>query len=401
MAIYIDSARVRGFLVNAYRDGFRGRLDRFSTSTADLDRVEVLKGPASVLYGRLEPGGFINQVSKQPLATPYYSLQQQLGSFDLYRTTLGATGPITTDDTLLYSVNFEYLNSGSFREFVEAESVFASPVLTWNLSDRTRISLNLRYFDGESSYDRGLIALGDGVAPIPISRNLGEPWAVSEWQDFEAGVTFSHDFTKDWNLRLRLATEQFDAHFLGVDFDGLLPDNRTLLRSAFEDLEETAIYSTELNLTGYFQTWRIRHTVLLGADYYNEDFNPRFSFPSLDPIDIFNPVHGAPRPSASFTFVMASPLRRTALACRTSGRTSACTPSQRVTWSHSHTSASILGRCCDLSSLEGSSSSSRQCMSRAIYQRSCASSEEILLSRWVRKKLPRTHCCSSELMPLR
>jgi iron complex outermembrane receptor protein len=255
-----------------------------------------------VLYGRLEPGGFINQVSKQPLATPYYSLQQQLGSFDLYRTTLDATGPLTEDQSLLYRINFEYLDSSSFREFVEAESVFVSPILTWNLSDRTRISLNLRYFDGESSYDRGLIALGEGVVPIPISRNLGEPWAVSEWQDFEAGVTFSHDFTKDWNLCLRLAMEQFDAHFLGVDFDGLLPDNRTLLRSAFEDLEETAIYSTELNLTGYFQTWRIRHTALLGADYYNEDFNPRFSFPSLDPIDIFNPVHGAPRPSASFTF---------------------------------------------------------------------------------------------------
>ena len=127
----------------------------------------------------------------------YYSLQQQFGSFDLHRTTLDATGPLTEDQSLLYRINFEYPDSSSFREFVEAESFFVAPVLSWNISDSTRIIFNLRYFDGESSYDRGLIALGDGVAPIPISRNLGEPWAVSEWQDFEAGVTFSHDFTKD------------------------------------------------------------------------------------------------------------------------------------------------------------------------------------------------------------
>jgi iron complex outermembrane receptor protein len=99
---------------------------------------------------------------------------------------------------------------------------------------------------------------------------------------------------------LRLATEQFDAHFLGVDFDGLLPDNRTLLRSAFEDLENAATYYTALELTGRFQTWGIKHTTLLGADYYNEDVDAQFAFPSLTSIDIFNPVHGAPRPDLLF-----------------------------------------------------------------------------------------------------
>ncbi len=296
-----DSARVRGFFVNAYRDGYRGRsFGNLSTSTADLERVEVLKGPASVLYGRTEPGGFINQVSKEPLAAPYYSLQQQFGSFDLYRTTLDAAGPLTGDDTLLYRVNVEYLNSGSFRELNEAESIFVAPVLTWNLSDQTWIRFNARYFDGERSSDRGLIASGEGIAPIPIERNLGEPWAVSEVEDLEAGVTFSHDFNQDWNLKMRFATQQFDGHFLDVDFDDLLPDNRTLPRSAFDDLENFANYSTTLDLTGRFETWGIRHTALLGADYYNEAFDAQFASPSLGSIDIFNPVHTEPRPSTPF-----------------------------------------------------------------------------------------------------
>ena len=72
-----DSALIRGFFVNAYRDGFRGRSSsRLATSTSDLERVDVLKGPASVLYGRIELGGFINQISKQPLATPYRGFSQ-------------------------------------------------------------------------------------------------------------------------------------------------------------------------------------------------------------------------------------------------------------------------------------------------------------------------------------
>jgi iron complex outermembrane receptor protein len=159
-----DSPRIRGFEAfrNIYRDGFRGRFfGNYIQSTAHLNRVEVLKGPASVLYGRMEPGGLVNQVSKQPLATPYYSRQQQFGSFDLYRTTLDAAGPLTEDQSLLYRVNFEYLDSGSFRDFVGAETVFVAPVLTWNLSDRTHITLNLQYQHSDRVTDRGLVAIGD------------------------------------------------------------------------------------------------------------------------------------------------------------------------------------------------------------------------------------------------
>ena len=170
-----DSPRIRGFEAfrNVYRDGFRGHFSaNYIQSTAHLNRVEVLKGPASVLYGRMEPGGLINQVSKQPLAMPYYSLQQQFGSFDLYRTTLDAAGPLTEDQSLLYRVNFEYLDSGSFRDFVGAETVFVAPVLTWNLSDRTHITLNLQYQHSDRVTDRGLVAIGvpPRIAPIPFSR---------------------------------------------------------------------------------------------------------------------------------------------------------------------------------------------------------------------------------------
>ncbi|MBL0011317.1 MAG: TonB-dependent receptor plug domain-containing protein, partial [Nitrosomonas sp.] len=98
---------------------------------ANLERIEVLKGPAAILYGRIEPGGMINLVTKQPLATSYHALQQQFGSFNQYRTTVDSTGPLTKDNTLLYRVNLAYENKGSFREFVENERVFIAPVVKW------------------------------------------------------------------------------------------------------------------------------------------------------------------------------------------------------------------------------------------------------------------------------
>ena len=101
---------------------------------ANVERVEVLKGPGAILYGRSEPGGIVNIVTKQPLATPYYSVQQQFGSYNFYRTTADATGPLTKDDTLLYRVNVSYENSGSFRRFMKEDNLFIAPVVQWNIS---------------------------------------------------------------------------------------------------------------------------------------------------------------------------------------------------------------------------------------------------------------------------
>ncbi|KFI23878.1 TonB-dependent siderophore receptor [Nitrosococcus oceani] len=83
-----------------FRDGFRAFA--IPISIANLERLELLKGPASVLYGQAEPGGIINAIYKKPLAQPYYALEQRFGSYDFYQTNVDATGPLTQDDTLLY-----------------------------------------------------------------------------------------------------------------------------------------------------------------------------------------------------------------------------------------------------------------------------------------------------------
>jgi len=141
---------LRGFQnTNLYRDGFLlpsplggGTSKR---QVANLERIEVLKGAGSILYGRSEPGGVINLVTKRPLATSYNSIQQQFGSYGMYRTTIDSTGKITNDDKLLYRVNLSYENANSYRDFVKTDSVFLAPSFTWNISDQTQANLDIEY----------------------------------------------------------------------------------------------------------------------------------------------------------------------------------------------------------------------------------------------------------------
>lgn len=113
---------LRGFGANLFQDGIRS-YQNFGglIETADIERIEVLKGPASVLFGDAPPGGLVNLVSKQPLAQPFYSFEGTVGSYSTYRGAVDLSGPLSNDKSLLYRFNAFYENAGSFRDFVNSE----------------------------------------------------------------------------------------------------------------------------------------------------------------------------------------------------------------------------------------------------------------------------------------
>lgn len=297
----VEGFLLRGFQADAYyRDGVRVQfLNVGVRETANLERIEVLKGPAAVLYGRIEPGGLVNLVTKQPLAAPYHSLQQQIGSFDFYRTTIDATGPLVQDDTIAYRLNLAYQDTGSFREFVESDSVFVAPVLRFDLGERTRASLYLEYQHEHQFDDNGIPIIGGRPAPIPRERNLQEPGGEFTFEHIRLGLDWSHAFDDRWTLRHR-----FDALFSdataspeNVFFDGLEdPANcnrqRCILkRVSASGPKEDRTYYTSLDLSGRIETWGLRHSLLLGGDYWRFPRNFRIENRSVPSIDIFNPVH--------------------------------------------------------------------------------------------------------------
>jgi iron complex outermembrane receptor protein len=304
-----DQVTIRGFFnFNYFRNGMRIDTNGGADGTramANVQSLEVLKGPAAMLYGRVEPGGMVNIVTKKPLETEYYSLQQQAGSFDFYRTSIDATGPLTSNKDLLYRMNVSYENSGSFREFVDSEKVFVAPVLQWNISPQTQAILEMEYRHENNSYDPGAGALIiDGrtangtwinprLAKIPRERNLIEPDNKNPLDNEFIGLNVNHKFNDDWTLSEQLGINLLDRTRTAMNSGLLNADQRTLNRQLLtSDFYTNDSYFTTTNLTGHFDTWGLKHTLLVGGDYYLQDENSvGYSSTVPSTIDIYNPVH--------------------------------------------------------------------------------------------------------------
>lgn len=294
----LESFTIRGFeTFDYYREGVRfqsANTQAGRREMANLERIEVLKGPASILYGRIQPGGMINLVPKKPQADPYYSIQQQVGSYNFYRTALDATSKLNESGSLLYRFNMSYENSGSFREFIQNDRAFFAPVVQWKLSDRTQITFDAEYYKGKVRSDFGTVVIGNRPANLPIERNLGESFTKAKYEGILAGFNWSHEFNSQWKLQHRAyvqSTTEDDQNAIPLT---LQADNQTLDRffAGFQGNKHKT-YTTSLDLTGHFDALGAKHTLLVGGDYYyfknTATLVDNFAFPA---IDILNPVHG-------------------------------------------------------------------------------------------------------------
>jgi iron complex outermembrane recepter protein len=308
-ASYTERLFLRGFDSQTFfRDGFRLQQGSASREFANVESVEVLKGSAAILYGLVEPGGMVNVITKKPLATPYYGFTQQVGSFDTYRSTLDATGPIAGNKDVLYRLNMSYENSGSFRDFVGKEDVFFAPKLTWNISPKTQVNFELEYNHAHLGIDNPAIPLiNDKLLQIPSNRNYAE-YSPTTSETVFGSFNWSHKFNDDWMLKHRfsanhastISDENTFINAVGPQVTGIpgfdTPANltsRIRLRSGRPAKNNT--YATNLDVIGHFDTWNLQHTLLLGGDYYrlSDKTDNRYDsvFSELSFINTLNPAH--------------------------------------------------------------------------------------------------------------
>jgi len=162
---------VRGFVdFGIYRDGFRiGQIA--AVDFTNVERIEVLKGPASTLYGLGQPGGLVNIVTKKAENDRFLSLYQEIGSFDRYRTLIDANARLSGDGSVLGRLNLSYTSDGSFRDHQGTERVFVAPALTWQIAPSTRLVLDASYSYEEYPFDNGLVFGLDGEPVADISTS--------------------------------------------------------------------------------------------------------------------------------------------------------------------------------------------------------------------------------------
>jgi iron complex outermembrane recepter protein len=288
---------IRGFeTFDRLRNGFFA--PGVDINPSNVERVEVLKGPASVLYGQFEPGGIINFITKQPLERPYYAAEFEIGNYDFYKPSFDLSGPITSDNSLLYRLNVAYENSGSFIDFVDREEIQVSPTLTYKIGDSTNLSLSYEFLKSDGTFYDGLPI--DPVAfDLPRSRFLGEPDDSLERESHLTNLTLEHRFSENWKIRSGLSLQFFNTQISAFrnEFDGVNPDGRTLLRYFQDSDQRSDAYSLQNDVIGKFKTGPIEHELLVGFEYqrYTQDDYTLYAF--AESIDLFDPVYGAPVPT--------------------------------------------------------------------------------------------------------
>lgn len=296
-----DRFRMRGFGTETnLKNGIRRASFVAIDDLANIEQIEVLKGPSSALYGRFEPGGVVNLVTKKPLAEQRTQVDFSAGRYDFYRSTLDTTGPLT--DNLGYRLTAAWQDNGSFRDFVDNESKFFSPVLTWQLAPQTSLTFEFEYARKVADMDRGF-----GNNPLylqaPIERNFAEPHTRASAISKLASVTLDHALDDDWDLHaaLQASDGRLEAYWYAYGFInggiGGTPDNPTVSRRPQLNHDRQIDVTALAEVSRYFRTGTINHRILFGSEYSRDWWDYDSAVGQTTTIDFHDPVYGMP-PSA-------------------------------------------------------------------------------------------------------
>ena len=292
---------IRGFTTSEfYKDGFSANRGYPSTpDTASIERIEVLKGPAASLYGRGDPGGTVNIVTKKPQPQAFATLRTSAGSWDRYRTELDLNSPLDDQGDLLSRVNLAVEDNHGFREHVDSRRVFVAPSLSWQLNPDTSLLLESEFVRHSSTFDRGIVAPGNRWNGVSRSTFLGEP-SDGNIDNHNSMLQASLEHHLDDNWKLRLASHYKEGKLWGFASESrpLNADGHTVNRRYRERDNDWHDSITQLELRGLFDLGSWQHELLLGSEYENYRKNERVTTIAGSPyaIDIYNPVYGQAKP---------------------------------------------------------------------------------------------------------
>ncbi|EPL5574756.1 TonB-dependent siderophore receptor, partial [Acinetobacter baumannii] len=297
---------VRGFTSGEfYRNGFpinRGYPNAPDSNT--IERVDVLRGPSSSLYGRGDPGGTFNLISKTPKSEQQTTLGAQLNSEGLYRTTVDTTGTIPNAENIGYRLNVIAEGGDSYRDHVESKRYGIAPVIQWQATDATKVTFEADILRNQHPLDRG-------HTRYPTQKSFNSSPETYLWETGKyynrlyndnnmAQLRVEHDLGNDWKLNAGVQYLNGKLHGYAVEANGIQADGETLGRNYNYRELKWQDTDAQINLTGNFQLLGLAHTLVTGLEYENYDYKSYIIRSSGDigsyPINIYNPVLGQPLP---------------------------------------------------------------------------------------------------------
>lgn len=302
--------QIRGFDVtfnSVYRDGLRLP----STSQAGFncldpygaERIEVLKGPASVLYGQNGPGGIINYVSKKPLFTPFGEIAVAGGSFDRVQGQFDFGGPIAVDAQGQWAYRLTGVGrlSGNQVDFVNDDRIFIAPAVTWQPDADTSLTILANYQKDWSGWGLQFLPALGTVFPnlgrfIPRNRFVGIP-GLDRYDTEQAsiGYQFEHRFSDALIVRQNarfsyLLNDQIQAY--GAGYANAVTGDLNRFGGGGRSVLGT--FAIDNQVQTQFATGPLFHTLLVGVDYRNTGYTDSLTSFDTFPINVFTPVYTGP-----------------------------------------------------------------------------------------------------------
>lgn len=315
-----DIARIRGFEVNGYgqyRDGLRdianpNNFAVFRNEPYGVQRIDVLKGSSSVLYGQNAPGGLIDLTSKRPQPQAFGEIVGLVGNFDRYQGAFDFGGSVDKDQTLYYRmtglVRDSNVQVANFSDKVKDDRVYVAPAVTWQPNANTTLTI-LSDYNRDVTGNAFPVSLATvtggritGVTALPLM--LGDPsFNTFTQEQYRIGYQFEHRFSDDLIVRSRARFGHLDLDYRYLTFSGTpLISLVTFPRVSREVFETNDSFAMDNNVTARVWTGPFLHTVLFGTDYQKFNLDSRTMAGTAPSLSRLNPVYGVfvPTPTTPF-----------------------------------------------------------------------------------------------------
>jgi len=281
-----------------------------------FERIEVLRGPASIVAGQNGPGGVVNLVSKRPQPEPLREIALQLGSYGHKQLAVDLTGPLDTEGQWLYRIVALGRDTGTQVDHADEQRTYVRPSLTWQPSPATTATVYAEYQEDESGNTNAFFPIEGTLDPaphgkIPMSTFIGEPaWDWYGGTRKRLGWEIEHKLGDAWTLRHHLRHDRVEGGILSmyaawwegfVDASGTPDPNGTYLnRQWYGHDESLRVTNADLLFEGRLRAGRVQHTLLLGVDAMRSRDSNTSTDGAATPLDVYHPVYGSfARPDTS------------------------------------------------------------------------------------------------------
>ncbi|MBP5144009.1 TonB-dependent siderophore receptor, partial [Pseudomonas chlororaphis] len=312
-----DWMRVRGFEPTQFLDGLplpRGVYANPKAETWNLDRLALLRGPASSVYGQTPPGGLLDMVSRRPSAESSHAIQLQYGSDNYRQINFASTGKIDDEGQFLYGLSGVVRDAGTQVDHIDNKRYNIAPSLTWNIDTDTKLTLLSQFTRDDTGATSQFMPIQGTKIKSPLGdvshhKNLGDPdYEFYDRTYYALGYAFEHRFNDVWQFRqnLRYTKSELSFQQLTVGSYAYSPADAAgnISRTSTNVDEDISQFAVDNNFQADFATGDITHTLLIGLDHQRTDTSYLSIYGDGGTTNIFNPVYGKPivRPARSSAY---------------------------------------------------------------------------------------------------